>query len=147
MASRRAGDSGSGPGPQSPPQERRFIDHVSIGVTDLERSTHFYDAVLGDALGAERIEFAGYGIGYGHGNPSVWLTPAESPPGSGHVAFRVADRETVRRFHAAGLDAGGADEGPPGPRPEYGKRYYAAYLRDPDGTRVEAVVARPTGDP
>ncbi len=93
------------------------------------------------------IEFAGYGIGYGRGNPSVWLTPAESPPRSGHVAFRVGDRETVRRFHAAGLDAGGADEGPPGPRPEYGKRYYAAYLRDPDGTKVEAVVARPCGDP
>jgi catechol 2,3-dioxygenase-like lactoylglutathione lyase family enzyme len=134
-------------GPQSPPHERRFIDHVSIGVTELERSARFYDAVLGDALGADRIDFAGYGIGYGYGNPSVWLTPAESPPGSGHIAFRVADRETVRRFHAAGLDAGGADEGPPGPRPQYGTRYYAAYLRDPDGTKVEAVVARPMGDP
>ena len=132
----------SAPGPQSRPHERRFIDHISIGVTDLGRSARFYDAVLGDALGAERIDFAGYGIGYGSGNPSVWLTPAESPPGSGHVAFRVADRDTVRRFHAAGLD-----EGPPGQRPEYGERYYAAYLRDPDGTKVEAVVARPMGDP
>ena len=134
-------------GPQRAPEQRRFLDHVSIGVTDLERSAQFYDAVLGDVLGAERIDFEGYGIGYGYGNPSVWLTPAEPPPRSGHLAFRVADHETVRRFHAVGLDAGGADEGPPGPRPEYGKRYYAAYLRDPDGTKVEAVVARPSGDP
>ena len=137
----------SPPRPRSSPQERRFIDHVSIGVTDLERSARFYDAVLGQVLGAERIDFAGYGIGYGHGNPSVWLTPAESPPTSGHVAFRVPDRATVRRFHAVGLRAGGVDDGPPGPRPEYGERYYAAYLRDPDGTKVEAVVARPMGDP
>lgn len=128
------------------PEEVRFVDHVSIGVTELERSTRFYDAIMCDVLGAERVEFAGYGVGYGLGNPSVWLKPDDSPPASGHVALRVADRETVDRFHAAGLAAGGSDGGPPGPRPEYGERYYAAFLRDPDGTRLEATVARPAGD-
>ena len=129
------------------PEERRFIDHVSIGVTDLRRSVRFYDAVLCDALGAERVELSGYGYGYGRGNPSLWLKHDELPPASGHVCFRVADREAVARFHAAGLAAGGKDDGAPGPRPEYGPHYFAAYLLDPDGTRVEAAVGRPAGEP
>ena len=82
-------------------------------------------------------------IAYGLNGPELWITTRASPtPGYGHVAVRARGRIAVDAAHAAGLRAGGRDDGPPGPRPHYGERYYAAYLRDPDGLRVEIVSDR-----
>ena len=73
------------------------------------------------------------------GEPALWLSKHPEPRGASHVAFRAKDRAAVDRFHAAGLAAGGKDNGAPGPRPDYGPKYYAAFLIDPDGNNVEAV--------
>jgi catechol 2,3-dioxygenase-like lactoylglutathione lyase family enzyme len=124
-----------------------LYDHVSIGVDDLERAAVFYDAVLG-ALGYVRLWRTARAAGYGpegfegeapfaivHGGDEV------SPPGRGfHIAFRASSRDAVDRFHAAALATGGIDEGPPGIREHYDPGYYAAFVRDPDGHRLEAVL-------
>ena len=121
-----------------------LLDHVSIAVTDLDRSGAFYDAALG-ALGIEREWRREERIRYGErgapGETFVSVVQAASvfTGGQCHWAFRAADRAAVDRFHAAGLAHGGADDGPPGPRPSYHERYYAAFLLDPDGNRIEAV--------
>ena len=111
----------------------RLIDHVHLRVRDLEASRRFYAAVL-EALGR----------GVTHEGPGFFaadelFVSADGEPTAGlHLAFQADDRDAVRRFHAAGLAAGGHDNGGPGERP-YHPGYYAAYLRDPDGTNVEAV--------
>lgn len=81
------------------------------------------------------------GVGLGPaGAPAFWLHHAEGRAGKGvHLAFRAATHSTVAAFHAAGLGAGGRDNGPAGPRPDYGVSYFAAFLIDPDGNNVEAV--------
>jgi len=116
------------------------IAHVGFEVTDLSRSARFYDAVL-FALGARRLHEAARAIAYGREEPMLWIVdrgrvPA---PGYGHVALRAKGRAAVHAAHAAGLANGGLDDGAPGPRPQYGPRVYAAYLRDPDGLRIEVV--------
>lgn len=122
----------------------RLLDHVSITVTDLDRSGAFYDAALG-ALGIERAWRRGDRVRYGErGAPgetfvSIVHAPDAAAGGPRHWAFRAADRAAVDRFHAAGLAHGGADDGAPGLRPSYHERYYAAFLLDPDGNRIEAV--------
>jgi catechol 2,3-dioxygenase-like lactoylglutathione lyase family enzyme len=118
------------------------IDHVGFEVSDLGRSARFYDAVL-YALGARRLLDSERAVAYGVNGPQVWIvmrgrTPG---PGYGHMALQASGRAAVDAAHAAGLANGGSDDGPPGRRPQYGPRYYAGYLRDPDGLRVE-VVAR-----
>ena len=116
-----------------------MIDHVGFEVSDLERSGRFYDAVF-FALGARRMFESERAISYGVDGRTFWLTARAAPaPGYGHVALRASGKAAVDAAHAAGLGNGGADDGPPGPRPSYGPRYYAAYLRDPDGLRVEVV--------
>ncbi|MGQ0543945.1 MAG: VOC family protein [Betaproteobacteria bacterium] len=72
------------------------------------------------------------------GSPSLWLHEHEKASGGAHVAFRAKDRESVDRFHAAGLKAGGQDNGKPGLRPDYSPTYCAAFLVDPDGNNLEA---------
>ena len=72
------------------------------------------------------------------GAPALWLSRADTPSHA-HVSFASRDRAAVDAFHKAGLAAGGSDNGPPGPRPDYGAHYYAAFLIDPDGNNVEAV--------
>jgi catechol 2,3-dioxygenase-like lactoylglutathione lyase family enzyme len=126
-----------------------MLDHISLGVTDLERSRRFYDAALGP-LGLVRIvDFQGRGSDYGAmaGQLGVEFTiTAESgvmPSPAIHVCFRAPDRTSVRAFHAAALLAGGHDDGGPGVRSEYHPDYYAAFVRDPDGHRVEAVCHAP----
>jgi catechol 2,3-dioxygenase-like lactoylglutathione lyase family enzyme len=116
------------------------IDHVGFEVSDLSRSGRFYDAVL-YALGARRMLESERAVAYGMNGPQVWIvmrgrTPG---PGYGHVALQASGKAAVDAAHAAGLANGGVDDGPPGRRPQYGPRYYAAYLRDPDGLRVEVV--------
>ena len=123
-----------------------MIDHVGFEVTDLARSGRFYDAVL-YALGARRLIQSEHVVAYGVNSPMVWivvrgLVPRSPAPGYGHLALSANGKAAVDAAYAGGLDNGGTDDGPPGMRPQYGERYYAAYLRDPDGLRVEVVSRR-----
>jgi catechol 2,3-dioxygenase-like lactoylglutathione lyase family enzyme len=116
-----------------------MIDHVGFEVTDLARSARFYDAVF-FSLGIRRLHENEHVVGWGTTEPVFWLTARTEPsPAYGHIAFRASGKAAVDAAHAAGVGAGGSDDGPPGPRPRYGPRYYAGYLRDPDGLRVEIV--------
>ena len=118
-----------------------MIDHVGFEVSDLARAGRFYDAVL-HALGVRRLHDSPHLVGWGREEPMLWLTARGAPaPAYGHLALRAAGKAAVDAAHAAGLAAGGEDAGAPGPRPQYGPRYYAAYLRDPDGLRVEVVAS------
>jgi catechol 2,3-dioxygenase-like lactoylglutathione lyase family enzyme len=116
------------------------IDHVGFEVSDLRRSAQFYDAVF-YALGARRMFESEHAIAYGVNEPQLWIVVRGRipSPGYGHIALRASGRAAVDAAHAAGLASGGSDDGQPGQRPQYGRRYYAAYLRDPDGLRVEVV--------
>jgi catechol 2,3-dioxygenase-like lactoylglutathione lyase family enzyme len=119
------------------------IDHIGFEVTDLKRSARFYDAVL-YALGARRMVQSAHAVAYGVNAPQVWIVVRDRPPGPGygHLALEASGKVAVDAAHAAGLASGGTDDGAPGPRPQYGERYYAAYLRDPDGLRLEVVSHR-----
>jgi catechol 2,3-dioxygenase-like lactoylglutathione lyase family enzyme len=120
-----------------------MIDHIGFEVTDLGRSARFYDAVF-YALGARRMLETPHAIAYGVNDPQVWIVVRGRPaaPGYGHVALQASGKAAVDAAYAAALAGGGSDDGPPGMRPQYGSRYYAAYLRDPDGLRVEVVSRR-----
>jgi len=119
------------------------IDHVGFEVIDLARSARFYDAVL-YALGARRLVQSEHAVAYGVNGPQVWIVVRGRKPGPwyGHLALRANGKAAVDAAYAGGLGNGGIDDGPPGMRPQYGERYYAAYLRDPDGLRVEVVSRR-----
>ncbi|MCE5232478.1 MAG: VOC family protein [Mizugakiibacter sp.] len=120
-----------------------MYDHIGLKVKDLAASVHFYTAALaglGFGLCTQGDGYAGFGP---PGEPALWLYAAKAAKGSGmHVAFRASSREAVDRFHAAGLEAGGGDNGAPGVRSDYSPTYYAAFLLDPDGHNVEAVCMR-----
>lgn len=121
--------------------------HVSIGVADLDRASAFYDAALAP-LGLVRLFQSARAVCYGPpcfaGEAPFAIIahgPDARPPGAGfHMAFTAPSPEAVDRFHTAALAAGGVDEGPPGIREHYAPDYYAAFVRDPDGHRLEAVV-------
>lgn len=119
-----------------------IMSHVSIGVTDIDRSGAFYDAVLA-TIGARRImEHEGL-VAYGRAFPEFWIgrpfDGGPANPGNGsHFGFLAASREEVDAFWAAGLAQGGTADGAPGPREEYGPSYYGCFLRDPDGHKIEA---------
>ena len=120
-----------------------MIDHVGFEVTDLGRSALFYDAVFG-ALGARRLLDSEHAVAYGVNAPVVWIVVRGRPPapGYGHLALQASGKAAVDAAYRAGLSGGGRDDGPPGRRPQYGPRYYAAYLLDPDGLRVEVASRR-----
>jgi catechol 2,3-dioxygenase-like lactoylglutathione lyase family enzyme len=120
-----------------------MIDHVGFEVSDLPSAARFYDAVF-FALGARRMFDSEHAVAYGTNGPQVWIVVRGRPPGPtyGHVALRASGKAAVDAAHAAGLANGGSDDGLPGMRPRYGRRYYAGYLRDPDGLRVEVVSRR-----
>jgi catechol 2,3-dioxygenase-like lactoylglutathione lyase family enzyme len=123
-----------------------MLNHVSIGVKDLAKARRFYDATLG-ALGYKCLYESAEAAGYGSKSPVMWLLPTKSPvqadAKSGlHFCFDAAHREDVDAFHAAALQAGGHDNGKPGLRPDYGENYYAAFVVDPDGYRLEAYCAK-----
>ncbi|HUB04876.1 MAG TPA: VOC family protein [Solirubrobacteraceae bacterium] len=123
-----------------------MIDHIGFEVGDLERSSQFYDAVL-YALGARRMVQSEHVVAYGVNSPEMWIVnrpgpPSAPGPGYGHLALRASGKAAVDAAYKGGLANGGSDDGPPGMRPQYGRRYYAAYLRDPDGLRVEVVSRR-----
>jgi catechol 2,3-dioxygenase-like lactoylglutathione lyase family enzyme len=119
------------------------IDHVGFEVTNLQRSTRFYDAVF-FALGARRMHESSHAVAYGINGPLIWFVIRGLSPGAtyGHLALQASGKAAVDAAHGAGLAQGGSDDGPPGQRPQYGRRYYAGYLRDPDGLRVEVVSRR-----
>jgi catechol 2,3-dioxygenase-like lactoylglutathione lyase family enzyme len=117
-----------------------MIDHVGFEVSDLGRSAAFYDAVF-FALGARRLHSSVHAIAYGTDAPGFWIVSrGRSPaPGYGHVAMAASGRPAVNAAYAAGLANGGAADDAPADRPSYGPTYYAGYMRDPDGLRVEVV--------
>ena len=118
-----------------------MFDHVSLAVTDIPRAQRFYDAVLG-TLGIPRVWVEERAIGYGpRDTGSAYLTLRLGAPSSPacHWCFRAATRDAVQAFHAEGVARGGKVDGAPGPRPHSGETYYAAFLLDPDGNRIEAV--------
>jgi catechol 2,3-dioxygenase-like lactoylglutathione lyase family enzyme len=119
------------------------IDHVGFEVSELDASTRFYDAVF-FALGARRLIDSEHAVAYGVNGPMIWFVVRGRPPapGYGHVALQASGKAAVDAAHAAGLANGGSDDGAPGQRPQYGRRYYAGYLLDPDGLRVEIVSHR-----
>ena len=122
-----------------------MLHHVSVGVRDVARAAVFYDPVLA-TLGYKRVmEFMPYGIGYGETHPVFWVQlPHDRQPssvGNGvHIGFIARSKEAIHGFHRAALDAGGTNDGEPGPRPDYGPTYYGAFVRDLDGNKLEAVL-------
>lgn len=121
-----------------------MLSHLSFGVADLARAAAFYNGAL-KALGYVRVWSNEDGVGYGEpgGNDKLALfvqTDGVTPPGAGfHLAFAAPSRAAVDAFHAAALRLGGRDQGAPGPRAHYSPTYYAAFVTDPDGHKLEAV--------
>jgi catechol 2,3-dioxygenase-like lactoylglutathione lyase family enzyme len=119
-----------------------MIDHVSIGVRDLVRTKRFYEAAL-QPLGYRCLSEASGSLGFGRDAVAFWVSVVERPvvadKDSGlHFCFTAPTRNSVNAFHAAALGAGGRDNGKPGVRAEYDPNYYAAFVIDPDGYRIEA---------
>lgn len=124
-----------------------MFDHISIGVREIARSAAFYDAVL-KPLGFQRLYDGPHGVAYGATRPQFWLdqtgNPVKPDPQSGfHICFRTDSHAAVDAFHALALQNGGTDNGPPGLRPQYTPTYYAGFIIDPDGYRIEAVSFTP----
>jgi catechol 2,3-dioxygenase-like lactoylglutathione lyase family enzyme len=121
-----------------------MLGHLSFGVDDLGRAAAFYDAVL-KPLGYARVWTSPHAVGFGPPGGgdrlALFARPGlAAPPGPGfHLAFDAPSREAVDAFHAAALNAGGADAGGPGLRAHYGPSYYAAFVVDLDGYKLEAV--------
>jgi catechol 2,3-dioxygenase-like lactoylglutathione lyase family enzyme len=128
-----------------------MIDHVDIRVADIEASGRFYEAVLaplGYRLASDEPDPAGgREVAFGRGDRTSFAihTVADAPgqdtvTTGAHIAFPATTRDEVAAFHAAALAHGGRDIGAPGPRPEYSDAYYGAFVLDPDGNNVEAVL-------
>jgi catechol 2,3-dioxygenase-like lactoylglutathione lyase family enzyme len=120
-----------------------MIDHVSIAVRDLDAAARFYEAVLA-RIGYAKLEVRPKTVAFGKRHGEFWLNHRPEmfaiPEGDGaHVCLRAPTPAAVDAFHAAALAAGGASDGAPGLRPHHGEGYYAAFIRDPDGNRIEAV--------
>jgi catechol 2,3-dioxygenase-like lactoylglutathione lyase family enzyme len=123
-----------------------MLDHVTIGVSDIEQSKKFYDQALRPLgitrLYAEGDQFAGYGI---PPKAFFWIGHRAAPQTGAHIAFAAGDRAAVEQFHQEAIAAGGRDNGQPGLRPNYHPGYYGAFVLDPDGHNIEAVCHSPHG--
>ncbi|RYE50252.1 MAG: VOC family protein [Hyphomicrobiales bacterium] len=116
-----------------------MYDHIGLRITDLDASVRFYEAALGE-LGHVLASRDAHGAGLGPKSaPALWLHRVDKNDGGVHLAFNASTRAAVDKFHTSGLKAGGRDNGAPGVRADYGPKYYAAFLIDPDGNNVEAV--------
>src|SRR6266481_5748424 len=120
-----------------------MIDHISVGVSDLERSARFYELAL-TPLGLSRLVTRPAAIGFGKGYPEFWINlragmAPVAPESACHICLRAKSAGEIDAFHASALSAGGTSDGAPGLRPHDRVRYYAAFIRDPDGNRIEAV--------
>lgn len=113
-----------------------MYDHIGLKVKDLAASRKFYTALLRPLGFVPDSSGTGFGP---DGAPALWLYETRTAKAGTHVAFAAKDRKAVDAFHAAGLKAGGTDNGKPGLRADYSPTYYAAFLIDPDGNNVEAV--------
>jgi catechol 2,3-dioxygenase-like lactoylglutathione lyase family enzyme len=125
-----------------------MINHLSIGISDIAKAKAFYDAVL-QPLGYTRLSSGDTSLGYGKDSVVLWIShsknPVKSDPASGlHFCFDAPNRRSVDAFHKAALASGGRDNGKPGLRADYGDNYYAAFVTDPDGYRLEAYCGRPS---
>ena len=123
-----------------------MLDHVSIGVRDIARTRAFYVAVF-TPLGYRCLSAGETSLGYGKESVVFWIGASEAPVApdmrSGlHFCFSAPTRASVDAFHRAALAQGGRDNGPPGLRKDYGDSYYAAFVIDPDGYRIEAYCGR-----
>ncbi len=123
-----------------------MISHVSVGVRDIAKAGKFYDTALAP-LGYKRLFDSAEALGYGAVSPELWVMRVERPvpanAASGlHFCFDAPTRAGVDQFHAAAVKAGGRDNGKPGVRKDYGDKYYAAFVIDPDGYRLEAYCGR-----
>ena len=124
-----------------------MIDHVAITVSDVEKSKDFYSRALGElgyVLCKTSLGAASFGVPKGHGKSTVpggefWLSEGSPMTPRAHIAFNAVSRAAVEAFFAAGLTAGGTQNGAPGLRPHYHPNYFAAFLYDPDGYNIEAV--------
>ena len=119
-----------------------MLDHISLGVRDVRRAKRFYDAALAP-LGYACLSESADSLGFGATGVALWIIrtgrPVAPDEESGlHVCFAAPTRAAVDAFHRAALDAGGRDNGAPGIRADYGATYYAAFVVDPDGYRLEA---------
>jgi catechol 2,3-dioxygenase-like lactoylglutathione lyase family enzyme len=119
-----------------------MIDHVSIGVRDIAKAKAFYDAAL-TPLGYACLSSSETSLGYGKDAAALWVVASTSPvppdPNSGlHFCFAAPAPTGVDAFHSAALRHGGRDNGKPGLRADYGPSYYAAFVIDPEGYRLEA---------
>ena len=120
-----------------------MIDHISVGVSDLDRAARFYVTALA-ALGLSRLVSRPATIGFGKSYPEFWINlrpgmTQVAPESGAHVCLRARTIEEVDAFHAAALNGGGRSDGAPGLRPHDRVSYYAAFVLDPDGNRIEAV--------
>lgn len=120
-----------------------MFHHISLPISDLETSKALYDAMLG-ALGYRCVLHVETAVGYGieDGKDKLCLkevSPAEAAGKGFHLAFAASSRDEVDAFHSAAIETGASDNGPPGLRPHYGPDYYAAFVIDLDGHRLEAV--------
>ncbi|HEY7222597.1 MAG TPA: VOC family protein [Micromonosporaceae bacterium] len=125
-----------------------MIDHFGINCADLDSAKAFYDGVLG-VLGYGREMDFGEAVGYGRdGKPEFWISHYEGQPGTQremHLAFQAPDKDAVDAFHAKAIELGAASLHEPRTWPEYHPGYYAAFVRDPDGNNVEAVIHNHSG--
>ena len=120
------------------------LSHVSLGTNDYARAKAFYDAVLGTLQIRCVMDFEG-GAGYGRKFPEFWIqrpfdNNAASVGNGVHISFLANSIEEVKAFHEKALQLGGRDDGPPGYRKEYSDDYYAAFVRDLDGNKIEAML-------
>lgn len=119
-----------------------MFDHVSIGVADIARTRKFYDAAL-TPLGYTLLSNGETSLGYGEKEVGLWIGQSARPVKADmesnlHFCLVAKDRKSVDAFHAGALKAGGKDNGKPGLRSDYSPTYYAAFIIDPDGYRIEA---------
>jgi catechol 2,3-dioxygenase-like lactoylglutathione lyase family enzyme len=119
-----------------------MIDHVSVPVSDLQLAKAFYEAVLA-VLGYTKLDDRPATVGFGKKYSEFWINlrpnePRDDDPGA-HVALRAKSKDAVDAFHTAALAHGGVSDGAPGPRGDASEGYYAAFIRDPDGNKIEAV--------
>jgi catechol 2,3-dioxygenase-like lactoylglutathione lyase family enzyme len=121
-----------------------MLNHISIGVRDIARTKAFYDAAL-KPLGYACLDESEGSLGYGGDAVVLWIgetaKPVPADPKSNlHFCFDAPTKKAVDAFHKAALGAGGTDNGAPGIRADYSQGYYAAFVIDPDGYRLEAFV-------
>lgn len=121
-----------------------IVHHISIATDDFDHAVEFYDQVL-QTVGARRIFSFPGAAAYGKQYPEVWIqTPGNGEPAGTsngfHFAFIAPTKEAVQAFYDAALAAGGTDDGPPGPWPDYGEDYYGCFVRDLDGHKIEAAI-------